>query len=95
MGDGGRPEAVYGTTTRGTVLGDQTIEYLNLLVEYNGGPRTLAVQASMLGLGVPPLCYVIGTYGTAWTDDRKSLRVTRHGRVVEPGPADANPGTGQ
>jgi len=88
----GEPEAVYGTTTRGTVLGDQTIEYLNLLVEYDGGHRTLAVQASMLGLDVPPLCYVIGTYGTAWTDDRKSLRVTRHERVVEPGPQTPIPG---
>jgi predicted dehydrogenase len=88
----GAPEAVYGTTTRGTVLGDQTIEYLNLLVEYDGGQRTLAVQASMLGLDVPALCYVIGTYGTAWTDDRKSLRVTRHARIVEPGPQTPVPG---
>jgi predicted dehydrogenase len=91
----GEPESVYGTTTRGTVLGDDTIEYLSLLVEYDGGTRTLAVQASMLGVDVPPLCYVIGTRGTAWTDDRKSLRVTRHNRVVEPGPQTPIPGRSQ
>jgi predicted dehydrogenase len=91
----GEPEAVYGTTTRGTVLGDETIEYLNLLVEYDGGRRTLAVQASMLGLDVPAVCYVIGTYGTAWTDDRRSLRVTRHERIVTPGPQTPVPGLSQ
>ena len=89
---GGRPEAVYGTTTRGTLLGDETIECLSAIVEYDGGRRTLAVLASMLGVEVPALCYVIGAGGTAWTDDRKALRVTRHGRIVEPGPQTPIPG---
>jgi predicted dehydrogenase len=89
---GGRPEAVYGTTTRGTLLGDETIECLSAIVEYDGGRRTLAVLASMLGIEVPALCYVIGSAGTAWTDDRRTLRVTRHGRIVEPGPRTPIPG---
>jgi predicted dehydrogenase len=89
---GGRPEAVYGTTTRGTLLGDETIECLSAIVEYDGGRRTLAVLASMLGVEVPALCYVIGAGGTAWTDDRKALRVTRHGKIVEPGPQTPIPG---
>lgn len=89
---GREPQAVYGTTTRGTVIGDETIEYLNALVEYEGGTRTLTVLASMLGFDVPPLCYAIGTYGMAWTDDRKALRVTRHERIVETGPQTPVPG---
>lgn len=89
---GGQPQTVYGTTTRGTLLGDETIECLSALVEYDGGRRTLAVLATMLGVGVPALCYVVGAGGTAWTDDRKSLRVTRHGRILEPGPQTPIPG---
>jgi predicted dehydrogenase len=89
---GGQPQAVYGTTTRGTLLGDETIECLSAIVEYDGGRRTLAVLASMLGIEVPALCYVIGSRGTAWTEDRKALRVTRHERIVEPGPQTPIPG---
>ncbi|MBI3973902.1 MAG: hypothetical protein HY332_21705 [Chloroflexi bacterium] len=46
----------------------------------------------MLGVEVPPVCYVVGTYGTAWSNDRRTLHIARHGRIVEPGPQTPIPG---
>lgn len=89
---GGTPEAVYGTVTRGTILGDETIEFMNLLVEYDGGRRTAALIASMLGIQTQNIVQVVGTRGSVTSLDRKTLHVVQHEGVRQPGAGVRPPG---
>lgn len=83
---GGDPESVYGSVHRGSVRGDQTIEFMNLLVDYDGGQRTAVVTSSMLGAGAANLVQVVGLKGHVSSTDRKVLEVVRHPGVSEPKP---------
>lgn len=89
---GGEPNGVYGTVTRGTVLGDQTIEFMNVLVDYDGGGKTATVVSSMFGMQTQNIVQVVGTKGTVTSLDRKTLRVVRHESVRVPGPRAPIPG---
>ncbi|MER3404778.1 MAG: hypothetical protein C4289_06115, partial [Chloroflexota bacterium] len=89
---GGMPEAVYGTVTRGTILGDETIKFMNLLIEYEGGRRTATVIASMLGIQTQNLIQVVGTRGSVTSLDRKTLQVVRHEGVRQPSAGVRPPG---
>lgn len=89
---GGMPEAVYGTVTRGTILGDETIEFMNLLIEYEAGRRTATVIASMLGIQTQNLIQVVGTRGSVTSLDRKTLQVVRHEGVRQPSAGVRPPG---
>ncbi|HEV2122870.1 MAG TPA: Gfo/Idh/MocA family oxidoreductase [Chloroflexota bacterium] len=81
---GGPPEAVYGSVHRGSMVGDETIEFMNLMMEYEGGKRTATVISSMFGMQAANLVQVIGRRGHVSSTDRKALRVVRHGGQLEP-----------
>jgi predicted dehydrogenase len=87
---GGRAEAVAASVQRGTILGDQTLEFLSLLIDFDGGRRTCAVVGSMLGLRIPNVTSFVGTRGTVHLQDGR-IRVARHGGIHQAGarePAD-------
>ncbi|HEV2122047.1 MAG TPA: Gfo/Idh/MocA family oxidoreductase, partial [Chloroflexota bacterium] len=84
---GGTPTGVYGSVTRGTILGDETIEFVSLIVEFEGGRRTATLTGSMVGLQTPNIVQVVGTRGTITSLDRKTLQIVRHAGVTEPAPA--------
>ena len=92
MGASGlQPTSVFGSITRGTILGDETIEATSILVEYSppdgrGPTRTVMLYGSMFGIQTPNLVQVIGLKGTVTTTDRKSLKIVRHAGVAEPAP---------
>lgn len=83
---GGEPQAAYGTLTRGTILGDQTIEFMNLMVEFDDGRRTATVLSSMFGVNTPNVTQIVGRRGSVVTFDRKTLQVVQHDGVTQPGP---------
>jgi predicted dehydrogenase len=93
MGASGlQPTSVFGSITRGTILGDETIEATSIVVEClppdgRGPVRTAMLYGSMFGIQTQNLVQVIGLRGTVTTSDRKSLKVIRHGGVREPAPA--------
>jgi predicted dehydrogenase len=89
---GGPPQSVYASVTRGTILGDETLEFVNLLMEYDGGRRTALLATSMLGFQVPGVVQVVGTRGTVSSLDRRTLRVLRHDPVTVPGARAEPPG---
>ena len=89
---GGPPQSVYAAVTRGTILGDETLEFVNLLMEYDGGRRTALLATSMLGFQVPGVVQVVGTRGTVSSLDRRTLRVLRHDAVTVPGAGAEPPG---
>ncbi|MGH2367159.1 MAG: Gfo/Idh/MocA family protein [Chloroflexota bacterium] len=78
---GGEPETVYGSVHRGSVAGDQTIEAMNLMIDYDGGARTATVVSSMYGMQAANLVQVIGRRGHLSSADRKTLQVVTHGGV--------------
>jgi UDP-N-acetyl-2-amino-2-deoxyglucuronate dehydrogenase len=82
---GGEPEAVYGSVHRGSVRGDQTIEAMNLMIEYDGGARTATVISSMFGMQAANLVQVIGRRGHVSSTDRKALQIVTH-EGIGPGP---------
>jgi predicted dehydrogenase len=88
---GGTPAAVYGSVQRGTILGDQTIEFITLVVESaatdSGPARTATVVGSMHGLQAPNVVQVVGLRGTVTSFDRRNLQTVRHGGIREPAPA--------
>jgi predicted dehydrogenase len=81
---GGDPENVYGSVHRGSVIGDQTIEFMNLMVEYDGGQRAAVVTSSMFGMNAANLVQVIGLTGHVSSTDRKVLDVVHHAGVKQP-----------
>jgi predicted dehydrogenase len=84
---GGAPTAVMGSVSRGFIRGDDTIEFVSLIVELDGGRRSLTLTGSMHGPQTPNVVQLVGTRGTVTSLDRRTLRVTRHGGIVEPAPA--------
>lgn len=88
---GGAPETAYGAVTRGLILGDQTIEFMNLMVEYDGGRRTATILSSMFGVNTPNVLQIVGRRGSVVSLDRKTLQVVRHEGITQPGP---RPGPG-
>ena len=83
---GGEPETVCGSVTRGTIRGDETIEFLNLLIEFDRGRRTAMLVSSMHGIQTPSILQIIGRRGTISSLDRSTLQVVRHGGITQPGP---------
>ena len=86
-----QPTSVLGSITRGTILGDETIEATSIVVEYlpadgRGPVRTAMLYGSMFGIQTQNIVQVIGLKGTVTSSDRKSLKVIRHGGVTEPAP---------
>ncbi len=81
---GGEPEAVYGSVHRGAMRGDQTIEFMNLMVEYDGGARTATIVSSMFGAQAANLVQVIGRRGHVSSTDRKVLRAVTYGGNLVP-----------
>ena len=82
---GGRPSGVYAQVGRGAVLGDQTIDRVDLLVELDGGARWLNLHTSMLGIEAENLVQVIGRLGLVSSRDQRHLRVVRHPAVTQAG----------
>lgn len=87
-----KPTSVFGSITRGTILGDETIEATSIVVEYappdrRGPVRTAMLYGSMFGIQTQNIIQVIGLKGTVTTTDRKTLKVIRHGGVTQPAPA--------
>jgi len=89
---GGQPTGVYGTVRRGTILGDQTIEFMNVMVDFEEGARTATVISSMFGIQTENLISLIGTRGCLSSPDRRRLRIVRHQGVAQPGPNIRPPG---
>ena len=75
---GGAPEAVSGQVHRGSVRGDETIEAMTLVVEFEGGTRSATVVSSMYGPQAANLVQVVGRRGHAASTDRKTLQVVAH-----------------
>ena len=84
---GGPPTAVYASIARGSILKDETIEFANILIEFDGGKRSATVMGSMFGLQTPNVVQFIGRRGTVTSQDRKTLKIVRHQGVTEPAPA--------
>jgi predicted dehydrogenase len=82
---GGRPEGVMAHVRRGTILGDRTLEFLEWLVDFDGGTRAVAIVSSMLGAGAANLIEFVGTRGTVWSTDRRTVQVVTHAGVTEAG----------
>ncbi len=84
---GGAPTAVLGSVSRGFIRGDDTIEFVSLIVELDGGRRSLTLTGSMHGPQTPNIVQLVGARGSVTSLDRRTLSVTRHGGIVEPAPA--------
>ncbi len=82
---GGRPEGVSGHILRGTITGDRTMEYISLIVDFDGGARSATLVSSMLGVRAANLVEYVGARGTLWTTDRRTLHVATHAGVREAG----------
>lgn len=74
----GTPSGVYATLRRGTFRGDQTIDFANLMIEYDGGERAATIITSMGGVQTPNMVQVVGRHGTVSSTDRRTLKVVRH-----------------
>ncbi len=82
---GGQPEGVVGHIRRGTVLGDQTIEFMEVIVDFDDRTRSATVISSMLAPGAVNTTEFVGRRGTVWTTDNKSLHVTQHDGITSAG----------
>ena len=82
---GGNPGGVTASVRRGTILGDRTMEYLSLIVDFDGGERSATLLSSMFGVRVPNLIEYVGARGTLWTMDQRTVRIARHDGVREAG----------
>lgn len=82
---GGRPEGVMGHVRRGSILGDRTIEYMELIVDFDEGSRSATVVSSMLGVGAPHLNEFVGRRGVVWSTNNRTVNVARHDVIAEAG----------
>lgn len=89
---GSEPEMVYGSLHRGSIVGDQTIEFMNLLMEYDRGSRAATVVSSMFGIQAANLVQVIGRRGHVSSTDRKVIQVVTHEGIRQPEPGTPPPG---
>ena len=84
---GGRPEGVTAQLRRGTIRGDATIEYAQILVDFDGGSRSVCIQSSMFGASAAlNVLQFVGARGVVTSTDRQTLRVALHDGVAAPGP---------
>jgi predicted dehydrogenase len=82
---GGAPGGVTAHLRRGTITGDRTIEYLSLILDFDGGERSATLVTSMLGIRVTNLVEYIGGKGTLWTTDHRTVHVHTHPEIHEAG----------
>ena len=75
---GGTPSGVYASVRRGTFRGDQTIDFANLMIEYDDGKRAATIITSMGGVQTPNIIQVVGKHGTVSSIDKRTLKVVRH-----------------
>ena len=81
---GGAPDAVFASVQRGMTKvvgpppGDQTIEAFTLVIEYDGGKRSVVVPSSMHAVQMPNFVQVIGRKGSLFSLDRKAIKVIAH-----------------
>lgn len=75
---GGVPSGVYGSIRRGTFRGDQTIDFMNLMIEYDDGERAATVISSMGGVQTPNIIQIVGKHGTVSSTDRRTLKIVHH-----------------
>jgi len=83
---GGEPSAAFASVQRGMIKGDQTIEAFTLVVEYDGGKRSVVIPSSMHGVQMPNLMQVIGLRGCVNSVDRKAVKVITHQGFAGLGP---------
>jgi len=72
------PSGVYATLRRGTFRKGETIEFANIMVDYDDGGRTLTIITSMGGVQTPNIIQIVGKHGTVSSTDRRTLKVVRH-----------------
>jgi len=83
------PSGVYATLRRGAFRGDETIDFANLMVEYDNGERTSTIITSMGGTQTPNIIQVVGQHGTVSSTDRRTLKVVKHqGFKIDKSPID-------
>jgi len=82
---GGTPEGVMGHVRRGTIMDDRTIEFMELVVDFDDRTRSATIVSSMLGVGAVHLNEFVGRRGSVWSTDNRNVNVTRHAGIVEPG----------
>lgn len=82
---GGHPGGVTSHIRRGTITGDQTLEYLSCILDFDGGERSCTLVTSMLGFRVANLVEYVGARGTLWTTDRRTVHIGNHPGVREAG----------
>ncbi len=82
---GGRPTSVSASIQRGSIKGDRTIEFMSLLIEFDGGKRVCTITGSMFGMRTPNIWQFVGTRGTAHTLDHRTLHVATHDGIREAG----------
>lgn len=82
---GGSPGGVSSHIRRGTILGDRTLEYLSLILDFDGGERSVSIVTSMFGVRVQNLIEYVGPRGTLWTHDRRTVHVSNHAGVRDAG----------
>ena len=82
---GGTPGGVVAQLRRGTILGDRTLEYLALILDFDGGTRSATISASMLGVQAANLTQYVGGRGTLWTLDQRTIHISRHPGVTQAG----------
>ena len=73
----GVPQSVYGSIRRGTFRGDETIDVMNLMMEFDDA-RCATVISSIGGVQTPNIIQVIGKHGSVSSLDRRKLKVVRH-----------------
>jgi len=72
------PTGVYATLRRGTFREGETIEFANLMIEYDNGERTATIITSMGGVQTPNIIQIVGRHGTVSSLNRSALKVVRH-----------------
>lgn len=82
---GGSPGGVTSHVRRGTITGDRTLEYLSLILDFDGGERSATLVGSMLGVRATNLVEYVGARGTLWSTDRRTAHVAHHGGIREAG----------
>ncbi len=82
---GGSPEGVMGYVRRGTIQNDRTIDYMELIVDFDGRTRSATVISSQMGVAAASLYEFVGRRGTIWSLNDRSIHVARHDGVQGPG----------
>jgi predicted dehydrogenase len=84
---GGEPSAVFASVQRGMTKGDQTIEAFTVVIEYDGGKRSVVIPSSMHAVQMPNFVQVVGMKGCLHSPDRKTIKIITHGGFAGLGPS--------